>query len=120
MQCRVYILYTHPLFARGVESLLRGEPGVEILGIAPLTREGIQTVEGLKPDVILTEEQDLSERELSLLDVLMARRQGRVVSVSLQHDQATVFSCRRLTIKGIPDLVRAMARQKREPSRNKA
>lgn len=30
--CRVFILTGHPLFAEGVETLLREQPGLEVVG----------------------------------------------------------------------------------------
>jgi DNA-binding NarL/FixJ family response regulator len=52
MMC-VLIVSSHPLFGQGVESLLRQEAGVEIVGRETDVDYAIERIKELQPDVII-------------------------------------------------------------------
>jgi hypothetical protein len=51
--CRVYILTAHPLFAESVETLLREQAGLDVLGVADDTPEAFAQAIEAAPDVVV-------------------------------------------------------------------
>lgn len=90
--CRTYIVYRNALFAQGVHSVLAHESSVEIVGMETDVTRAANAVRALHPEVILLEEPMES-------DVLWPfgewARASRIVTFSLNHDYATVYSGRR-------------------------
>lgn len=52
-ELRVLIADDHPLFRKGLQSLLAGQPGIEVVGIATNGEEVISLASQDKPDVVL-------------------------------------------------------------------
>jgi len=51
--CRVFILTSHPLFAESVETLLREQPGLEIVGVGGLSPDVFIRLRDIAPDVVV-------------------------------------------------------------------
>ena len=62
---RVLLVDDHPLFRKGIASLLAAEPGFEVLGEAPNGRVALEKARELMPDVILM---DISMPEVDGLE----------------------------------------------------
>ncbi|MFQ5804351.1 MAG: hypothetical protein ACE5JQ_15790 [Candidatus Methylomirabilales bacterium] len=104
---KVFILYDHPLFGLGLERLFEQEKGIEVVGAAARSQNPLEQLRALRPDVIMVEGAEPSLGP-SLWDVLKEDLPGRVISVDLDEDQATVYTTRRLPAAQVADLVKAM------------
>ncbi len=71
---RVLVVDDHPVVRRGLHSMLDGESGISIIGLASSGREGVVLAEKLNPDVVLL---DLRMPDMSGVDVIMALRATR-------------------------------------------
>jgi DNA-binding NarL/FixJ family response regulator len=71
---RVLVVDDHPVVRRGLHSMLDGESGISIVGLAPSGKEGIALAEKLNPDVVLL---DLRMPDMSGVDVIIALRASR-------------------------------------------
>ena len=112
---KLFILYDHPLFGRGLERLLKQEVGIEVIG-ATLRRDmSLEQLRALRPDVIMVEG-DEPGLGPSLWEVLKESRSGRVVSIDFDEDRATVYTTRRVMAEKLEDLVNAL-RSGRRPGR---
>ena len=92
-QCRIFILYNSGLLAQGIRSLLEREKGARIVGFERNAPKALESVRTLKPDVLIVE----SGATRKGLGVLHGAVQDAgihtVVTLSLQHNQATVYKC---------------------------
>jgi two-component system NarL family response regulator len=71
---RVLVVDDHPVVRRGLHSMLDGESGISIIGLASSGKEGVALAEKLNPDVILL---DLRMPDMSGVDVIVALHASR-------------------------------------------
>ena len=50
---RVFILTSQSLFAQGVQSLLSGQPGIQVVGVATISPAVFAQVQAAAPDVVI-------------------------------------------------------------------
>lgn len=104
----VFILYKHPLFARGLEQLLHQE-GVEVVGSTAKAREALVQIRRLNPDVVIAEtEKQKPGAEMLLSRLLKDQTQAGVVGVSLENNTATLYTGRRWQASTADDLVKGV------------
>lgn len=89
---RVFILACRPLFAQGVQSLLSGQPGIEVVGVISPTGEKalcvpdvMERVRSAAPDVIVVEARG-DEQGLLVAQLLELLPAARVVALSLEDN----------------------------------
>lgn len=106
---RVFILYDDALFAHGLVRLLNQEGFGEVVGIATKDERALDQIESLKPDITLVEAEKDGGNLVGLLKHLV-QEQGEaiVLSVSLNGNEAFLYTGRRFTINHIKDLVAAI------------
>lgn len=68
---RVLVVDDHPVVRRGLHSMLDGESGISVVGLASSGREGLLLSEKLKPDVVLL---DLRMPGMSGVEVIASLR----------------------------------------------
>jgi chemotaxis response regulator CheB len=101
-----FILYTHPLFARGLESLLTPADGVVVTGLEPIGEKAFALVEPLRPDVIFIESDRGVPQPENFLSVWMKKHPETViVSLNLQDTTAIIYYGRRCTADSAEDLL---------------
>jgi DNA-binding NarL/FixJ family response regulator len=71
---RVLVVDDHPVVLRGLHSMLDGESGISVVGLASCGREGLQLAEKLNPDVVLL---DLRMADMGGVEVIRALRAAR-------------------------------------------
>jgi chemotaxis response regulator CheB len=106
--CRTYIVYHHGLFAQGVRSVLETQRGVQIVGMGSDVVKALKAVESLKPEVIIVEECTGKHQRMRLGAFLNGSTGGRVVTLSLDHEFATVYDRHRVAANDPADLVKAI------------
>jgi chemotaxis response regulator CheB len=100
----VFILYDHPLFASGLETLVRRAGGVEIVGMKAKGEEALNQIRALKPDVIVVEaEKKMPESCVLFFRLLEEQPQARVVRVSLEDNTVTHYTGRRFVLTQATD-----------------
>jgi DNA-binding NarL/FixJ family response regulator len=106
--CRTYIVYHHGLFAQGVRSVLETRRAVQIVGMESDVGKALKAVQTLKPEVIIVEESTGKHQRMRLGAFLNGSTGGRVVTLSLDHEFATVYDRHRMDANDPADLVRAI------------
>lgn len=71
---RVLVVDDHPVVRQGLHSMLDGESGISIIGLASSGKEGVALAERLNPDVILL---DLRMPDMTGVDVIIVLRASR-------------------------------------------
>ncbi|MBU0703325.1 MAG: hypothetical protein KKC18_05605 [Chloroflexi bacterium] len=87
---RVFILASRPLFAEGVQSLLSGQPGIEVVGVATADPDVFAQVQAATPDVVVIEAQG-GEQSLLVAQVLESIPNAKVVGLSLQDNRIHTY-----------------------------
>jgi len=113
---RVFILYSHGLFARGVQSLLNKVGQVEVVGVEKDDQQALDTIKALNPDVILVDSGTTREDPcLTIAEIFQEAPGARVISLSLEESGIDVYDKQRIVACGPDDLVRAIRRGGDEP-----
>ena len=108
---RVFILYSHGLFARGVQSLLSKVGQVEIVGMEKDDHRALDRIRVLNPDVILVDSGAAREDTcLTISEIFQGIPGARVISLSLQESGIDIYDKQRIVACGPDDLVRAIRR----------
>ncbi len=108
---RVFILYSHGLFARGVQSLLTREEGVDVVGMERSDHPAMDRIRVLHPDVILVDSAGQGEEaRLALSEIFQELPGARVISLNLQGNGIDIYDTQRIIASGPEDLVRAIRR----------
>jgi chemotaxis response regulator CheB len=105
---KLYIYFTHTLFAQGIRSLLRGRRTIQIVGMGKDETECLKTIESHRPEVILLEESSRGGGASALGVILKQRGTRRVVEMDIDHNHATVYDPRPFRINNAEDLVNAI------------
>jgi DNA-binding NarL/FixJ family response regulator len=106
--CRTYIVYHHGLFAQGVRSVLETRRAVQIVGMESDVGKALKAVQSLKREVIIVEECTGKHQPTRLGAFLHSATGGRVVTLSLDHDSATVYQWNRMAATDPAELVQAI------------
>jgi DNA-binding NarL/FixJ family response regulator len=72
---RVLVIDDHPVVRRGLHSMLDGESGISVVGMASCGKEGLQMAEKMNPDVVLL---DLRMSDIGGVEVINALRAARL------------------------------------------
>jgi two-component system nitrate/nitrite response regulator NarL len=89
---RVLLVDDHPLFRKGIASLLSAEPGFDVVGEASNGQEGIEKARDLMPDVILM---DISMPGVNGLEATQRIKQEfpyvRIVILTVSDEDQNLF-----------------------------
>ena len=86
---QVLILYTNPLFAEGLASLLRRERALEVVGVVERKEIPWKKAGSACPDVLIVEGKDLArEAGSALVELLKCCAKARVISVNSEDNEA--------------------------------
>ncbi len=106
---RVFILSTHPLFSQGVESLLRHEPGLEIVGWQADVDNAIERIKELQADVVILDSGDLAcNLTPAVMRILREGGGTKVIGLNLQDNTMCIYRGEQRVVKEVKDLVEAI------------
>ncbi len=107
---RVFILASRPLFAEGVQSILSGQPDMEVVGVADATPDAFAQVQTNTPDVVIIEAR--GEKQSRLVgQVLESIPNVKVVGLSLEDNRIHTYYQQSKQGQRVEDLLEAI----REP-----
>ncbi|MFQ5856272.1 MAG: hypothetical protein ACE5LU_11575 [Anaerolineae bacterium] len=94
---RVLILCTQSLLGEGIQLILGDEPAVEVVDMASLAPESLDSVGTLRPDVIILAEESHSSRATWLTgQLLQAHPETPLIRVALEEDRVQIYSGRQV------------------------
>ena len=107
---RVFILASQPLFAQGVESLLSGQPGIEVIGVATTGPDVFAKVRTAAPDVVIIEAKG-GEQSRLVAQVLESIPGVKVIGLTLEDNRIHTYYQQMKQGHRVEDLLEAI----REP-----
>jgi chemotaxis response regulator CheB len=103
---RVLLIASSTLFGRGVENLLRQEPGLEVVGCEVDVSKVIERVRELKPDVVIIERnKTVNDAGNTLGSMLRVCKKLKVIEMDSEDDTISIYSGQQQVIKHVQDLV---------------
>ncbi|MDP2948232.1 MAG: hypothetical protein Q8P22_01675 [Chloroflexota bacterium] len=113
---QIFILYSHALFARGVERMLKGRRGLQIVGMEANWARGIETIASLHPEVVIVDSDNGGMGSLAMAKEIMERSPcTKVIALTLNDNKMHLYDARESPATGVEDLLRAI----REGNRGK-
>ena len=98
---RILVVEDHPLFRRGVVTLLEGVPDLTVAGVAVSGEEAVQRAAELRPDVVLMDLQLPGISGIEATRAIVAADPGvHVLVLSLFEDEDSVFLALRAGARG--------------------
>ena len=106
---RVFLLSCHPLFGQGVESLLRRETGLDIVGRVADVDKAVDRIRELQPDVVIVDGGDPTYDPASVVARIVGEGlQTKVIGLKLQDNTICIYRSEQRVIKEVKDLVEAI------------
>jgi len=107
---RVFILVSQQLFAQGVQSLISGQPGIKVVGVAHVGPGVFAQVQAAAPDVVIIEAGS-GEQSRLVAQVLESIPEAKVVGLTLEDNCIHTYYQQMKQGHGVEDLLEAI----REP-----
>ncbi len=106
---RVAILYTHPLFAKGIACLLEAEPRLHVSCINATHLDAAEELQRLQPQVVVIEH-DLQGPALGSIpmQLLGSEKWALTIVLGLKHPEMELFYNRRVNVATPDTLLQAV------------
>jgi hypothetical protein len=108
---RVFILTSQPLFAQGVQSLLSGQLGIQVVGVATVAPGVLSQVQAAAPDVVIVEAGSGEQGRL-VAQVLASIPGAKVIGLTLEDNRIHTYYQQMKQGRRVEDLLEAI----REPA----
>jgi DNA-binding NarL/FixJ family response regulator len=106
---RVLILSSHPLFGQGVESLLRREVRLDIVGRETDIDRAVECIKELRPDVVIVDSGDpAGDPTPAVMRILREGVGVKVIGLNLQDNTMCIYRGELRVVKEVKDLVEAI------------
>jgi hypothetical protein len=104
---RVFIVASQPLFAQGVQSLLSGQPGIQVVGVATVGPDVFVQLQDIAPDVVIIDTTGEGQGRLvaQVLDVLP---DAKVVGLTLDDNRIHIYYQQMKQGRAVEDLLDAV------------
>jgi hypothetical protein len=105
--CRIFILTGHPLFAESVETLLQGQPGLEVIGVEDVSSQAFARVLEVDPDVVVVVASG-EEQERLVSQIFREMTGVKVVGLNLDDNRIRIYFQQLKVGRQVEDLVEAI------------
>jgi cyclic pyranopterin phosphate synthase len=113
---RVFIFSTHPLFGRCIETLLRKESGLDIVGHERDLDQAIERIRVLQPDVVIVDsDEPEASRGMIMMRVMKEGLRTRVVAIGLSDNKIWICHGEQRTVEELNDFIGTITSQNGVP-----
>lgn len=106
---RIFMLSSHRLFSQGVESLLRRDTGLEIVGRETDVDKAIERIKELRPDaVILDDAEPKCDPTPAVMRILGEGLGTKVIGLNLQNNTICIYLGEQRVVRCTEDLIEAI------------
>ncbi len=106
---RIFMLSSHPLFSQGVETLLRREKDLEVVGRESDVDKAIDRIRELHPDIVILDHgSPTCSRAPIVMRILEEQLGSRVIGLDLQSNTVCVYRGEQIIVRGVEDLMKAV------------
>ena len=103
---RIFILSQHRMFGRGLESLLRQEDDLELVGQESDEKTALKQIKTLQPHVVIWDSYEAPDGSVSVVDRILKDNPGiRVVGLNLHDNNLYVYHLTQRVVKGSEEFV---------------
>ena len=107
---RVFILSHHAMFGRGLESLLRHEAEIELVGQEADEQKAIEQIKVLQPDVVIWDSHEAPDGPGPAIMRILRENPGiKVVGLSLRDNNLYLYQVTQRVVQGLDELIEAIA-----------
>ena len=103
----VFILASRPLFAQGVQSLLSGQPDIQVVGVATVGPDVFARVQAAAPDVVIIEAAGEEQGRL-VAQVLESIPGAKVIGLTLEDNRIQTYYQQMKQGRRVEDLLEAI------------
>jgi hypothetical protein len=101
----VFILASQPLFAQGVESLLSGQPDIDVVGTALIGPDAFDQVSASEPDVIIIEAESGEEQSRLVTKSLACASDAKIIGLAADDNRISIFYQQMKESRRVDDLL---------------
>lgn len=106
---RVFILSHHPMFGRGLESLLHREPGVELVGQETDEEKALEQIKALQVQVVIWDSSQTQDGAMPTIIRVLRENPGiRVIGLSLHNNNVYIYQVTQRIASGLDELIEAI------------
>jgi len=106
---RIFILSRHVLLARGVETLLRGQRGLRVVGSEIDIEAGMERIAALRPDVVILASEINEPQSLATASAIFdCNPGGAVVRLCPAENLLHIYRDSQMKVARVEDLLRAV------------
>jgi len=117
MMPSIFIISNHIMFSYGLESLLKQEPGLKVMGQETDAAKAIKRIEEIRPDVVIIyTDEALDSSSLIIINILKVHPKAKVIGLNVQNNIFYVYQASEWTVTRWDDLVKAIRDQDLPPS----
>ena len=106
---QIFIVYSHALFARGVERMLKGKRGLQIVGVETDREKAIHAIGALHPDVVILDSDEEGLESLAVAkEIMETSPQTKVIALTILNNKMHLYQTKESVASDVQDLVRAI------------
>ena len=104
---QIFIISNHPMFGRGLESLLRQDNRLDVMGQEADLERAVERIKNLRPDVVIVDNSGPKQQAIpaAVLQILDENSGTKVVGMSLQGNHLSIYQATQRIISSVEDLI---------------
>ncbi len=113
---RIYMISSQLMFSLGIQTMLSGQPGIDIVGRETDVARAMEQIGLLRPDVVILDSKDLKSIPNNLVATILRESPGtKVISLNLENDRMRIYHGELRVANNLDDLLQVIENHENEP-----
>ena len=113
----VFIIANHLMFSHGLESMLRQENNLEIVGREEDNARALKKIKAIQPNVVIIYGDDKSKDfKVTVVDVLNVNPRAKVIGLNLQNNISFIYQAARWVVEDVNGLLEIISNPSSSPN----